>query len=98
MPIKDYKFELFGIFFIAKLNHYLYKDFKESFTSEISTSTFVIFHAIQKQSQVQIEFELRIECEFELGFELRTDDFARFDLSNVKCAGIKNWCTFYQRC
>lgn len=26
------------------------------------------------------------------------DDFAGFDLSNVKCAGIKNWRTFYQRC
>lgn len=65
MPIKDYKFELFGIFFIAKLNHFFHKDFKESFTSEISTSTFVIFHAIQKQSEVQIEFELRMysSCE-----------------------------------
>lgn len=70
LPIKDYKFELFGVFFIAKLNHFFHKDFKESFTSEISTSTFVIFHAIQKQSEVQIEFELRIECEFELKLEL----------------------------
>lgn len=26
------------------------------------------------------------------------DDIAGFDLSNVKCAGIKNWRTFYQRC
>lgn len=80
MPIKDYKFELFGVFFIAKLNHFFHKDFKESFTSEISTSTFVIFHAIQKQSEVQIEFELRMYSSCESNADSNSSWYRRFCL------------------